>query len=173
VIRDATPEDIADIAELIRELADYERLAHEVRWNEAELHTAIFGADAVPRVLIAETSTGAVAGMALYFATFSTFIGAPGIWLEDLFVREEHRGQGYGKALLEELRRRTAHRVEWSVLDWNEPAQGFYRRLGATPMEEWTTWRWLPGDREPREREPRNETPRDRTQRDRGRSDSR
>lgn len=146
MIRDATPDDIAEIAALIRDLAEYEHLGHEVRWSEAELRDAMFGPAAVPRVLIAETATGAVAGMALYFATFSTFIGAPGIWLEDLFVRPEHRGAGFGRALLEELRRRTPHRVEWSVLDWNEPAHGFYRRLGAAPMDEWTTWRWLPGD---------------------------
>lgn len=146
MIRDAGPDDIAEIAALIRELADYERLAHEVCWTEEELRGSMFGPDAVPRVLIAETDTGSVAGMALYFPTFSTFIGAPGVWLEDLFVRAEHRGRGYGRALLEELRRRTPHRVEWSVLDWNEPAQGFYRRLGAAPMDEWTTWRWLRGD---------------------------
>ncbi len=144
MIRDARREDLAEIAALIRELAEYERLLDAVRWTEDELAAAVFGPDAVPKVVIAETDDGSVAGMALYFPTFSTFRGTPGIWLEDLYVRPPYRNAGYGRALLEELRTRTAHRIEWSVLDWNESAQGFYRRLGASPMGEWTTWRWLP-----------------------------
>lgn len=149
MIRDARRDDLAEIAALIRELAAYERMLEAVNWTEAELAEAVFGPDAVPRVILAETDDGTVAGMALYFPTFSTFRGAPGIWLEDLYVRPAHRNAGYGRALLEELRGRTPHRIEWSVLDWNELAQGFYRGLGAAPMGEWTTWRWLPADETP------------------------
>jgi GNAT superfamily N-acetyltransferase len=83
-------------------------------------------------------------GFALWFPTFSTFRGAPGLWLEDLYVRPEHRAQGHGRALLAALRDCTDQRIEWSVLDWNELARGFYRNLGAYPLDEWTTWRWLP-----------------------------
>jgi GNAT superfamily N-acetyltransferase len=147
-IRDARTEDLPAIAELIRALARYERLEHEVVWTESQLGETLFGADAVPKVLLAE-SDGRVVGMALWFWTYSTFLGQPGIWLEDLFVRPEHRGAGHGRALLDALRTRTSHRVEWNVLDWNEPAQGFYRNLGAFPMDDWTTWRWLPPTSEP------------------------
>jgi GNAT superfamily N-acetyltransferase len=91
--------------------------------------------------LIAEHD-GMVAGMALFYRTFSTWLGAEGIWLEDLFVRPAFRRQGYGHALLDALRARTAGRVEWAVLDWNTPAQDFYRSIGAAPVEGWTIWRW-------------------------------
>ncbi len=97
-------------------------------------------------VLIAEVD-GRVAGMALWFPTFSTWIGKAGIWLEDLFVRPEFRGNGIGGDLLHQLRSMTDARVEWNVLDWNESAIGFYRSLGAEPVEGWTTYRWLPGHR--------------------------
>ena len=145
-IRDAQPDDLAEIAALIRALADYEQLAHEVVWDAATLRETLFGPDAVPKVLLAETADARIAGMALWFRTYSTFLGQPGIWLEDLFVSPEFRGQGHGRALLAALRERTPYRVEWSVLDWNEPAQGFYRALGAFPMDAWTTWRWLSDD---------------------------
>ncbi len=87
--------------------------------------------------------------MAMYFVTFSTWLGRPGLWLEDLFVRPEFRGEGLGRALLDAVRARTDGRVEWAVLDWNEPAIGFYRSLGAEPVEGWTRYRWLPGSGPP------------------------
>ena len=142
-VRDATPADLREICALIRELADYERLAHEVELDEDEVGRHLFGDDPAAAVLIAETDEGTVAGMALWFRTFSTFLGRPGIWLEDLFVRPEHRGGGLGLALLEALRARTDGRVEWAVLDWNEPAIAFYQALGAQPVEGWTRYRWL------------------------------
>ena len=142
-VRDATPDDLAEICALIRDLADYERLAHEVELDEAEVGRHLFGDDPSAAVLIAETDDGAVAGMALWFRTFSTFLGRPGIWLEDLFVRPEHRGRGLGLALLEALRARTDGRVEWAVLDWNESAIAFYEALGARPVEGWIRYRWI------------------------------
>ncbi len=145
VIRDAEPADLDEIGALIRELAHYERLAHEVAFDPAELGRQLFGPARVASVLLAEHGSGAVAGFALWFPTFSTFLGRPGIWLEDLFVRPEHRGAGIGRALLHRLAAMTDGRVEWSVLDWNEPAISFYHRLGAHPVEGWTTYRWLPG----------------------------
>jgi GNAT superfamily N-acetyltransferase len=144
-IRDATEADIVEIGALIRELADYEALAHEVEWDLEQLHAGLFGPDPVARVLIAETEAGQAAGLALWFPTFSTFLGRSGIWLEDLFVRPEHRGAGFGRALLEELRSMTDGRVEWAVLDWNTSAIDFYDALGARPVSGWTRYRWLPG----------------------------
>lgn len=141
-IRPATPDDLDEIASLIRDLAVYEHLEHEVVWDLEQLGATLFGPDAVPRVLLAEADDGAVAGMALWFPTYSTFLGAAGIWLEDLFVREEHRGHGFGVALLEALRSMTTGRVEWAVLDWNEPSIAFYRAMGALPVEGWTRYRW-------------------------------
>lgn len=94
-------------------------------------------------MLLVEAPGGDVAGMALWFTTFSTFLGVPGIWLEDLVIRPDHRGSGYGKALLERLRTMTAGRVEWAVLDWNQPSIDFYQSLGARPVEGWTRYRWL------------------------------
>jgi GNAT superfamily N-acetyltransferase len=140
-IRPAQPADLGEICALIRELAEYEDLAHEVVLDEAEVGRWVFE-ERVASVLIAETDDGAVAGMALWFATFSTFLGRPGIWLEDLFVRPEHRGQGHGLALLQALRSMTDGRVEWAVLDWNEPSIRFYEALGARPVEGWTRYRW-------------------------------
>ena len=142
-VRDAAPTDTAEIAALIRELAEYERLEHEVEFDEAELHQHLFQADPpAAHVLMAEADDGAVAGFALYFTTFSTFVGKPGIWLEDLFVRPQHRKQGHGLALLQAVRTRTDGRVEWAVLDWNEPSIEFYRSLGAEPVDGWTRYRW-------------------------------
>ena len=143
-VRDATAADLADICALIRDLADYERLAHEVELDEAEVGRHLFGDDPSASVLIAEEEDGTVAGFALWFRTFSTFLGRPGIWLEDLFVRPDHRGRGHGIALLEALRARTTGRVEWAVLDWNEPAIAFYRSLGAAPVDGWIRYRWGP-----------------------------
>ena len=140
-IRPAQPDDLGEICALIRELAEYEELAHEVELDEADVGRWIFD-QRVASVLIAEGDDGAVAGMALWFATFSTFLGRPGIWLEDLFVRPQHRGQGHGLALLQTLRSMTDGRVEWAVLDWNEPSIRFYEALGARPVEGWTRYRW-------------------------------
>ena len=143
-LRDATPDDLAVVAELIRALADYERLAHEIEWTEDSLAATLFGPDAVPRVVLAEPTDppGPAVGLAVWFPTYSTFLGRPGIWLEDLFVRPEFRGQGHGVALLQHLRTMTDGRVEWSVLDWNEPSIAFYGRQAARPVPGWTRYRW-------------------------------
>jgi GNAT superfamily N-acetyltransferase len=142
-IREASVGDADEIASLIVELAEYERLSHEVVWTTEELRRSLFEEGSPVRVLLVEDD-GEVAGFALYFLTFSTFLGRSGIWLEDLFVREPFRGRGFGKALLEHLRKMTSGRVEWNVLDWNEPSIAFYRSLGAKPVVGWTTYRWLP-----------------------------
>jgi GNAT superfamily N-acetyltransferase len=145
VIRDATSSDLEDVAALIRALADYESLAHEVEWDLELLAETLFGPDAVPRTLVAcEDPSGEVVGIAIWFPTYSTFQGRPGIWLEDLFVLPEHRGAGHGRALLQALfDRADGGRVEWAVLDWNEPSIRFYESLGARPVEGWTRYRWL------------------------------
>jgi GNAT superfamily N-acetyltransferase len=144
MIRDATPDDIPTIAALIRALAEYERLAHEVVLDEDELRAHLFGERPYAEVILAEHE-GDVVGFALFFHNFSTFLGKPGIYLEDLFVRPEHRGGGHGKALLAHLAgiavARGCGRLEWSVLDWNEPSIAFYRSLGAAAMDDWTTYR--------------------------------
>ena len=143
-IRPANPADLPLIAALIRALAEYEKLADEVRFDEAVLGDKLFGPRPYAEVLIGEVG-GEPMGFALFFHNFSTFEGRPGIYLEDLFVRPEARGAGLGKALLGELARiavaRDCARLEWSVLDWNEPSIGFYRSLGARPMDEWTVMR--------------------------------
>lgn len=143
-IRPATRADLSLIAQFIRDLADYERLAHEVRFDEGALGDRLFGARPYAEVLIGEVD-GVAQGFALFFHNFSTFEGKPGIYLEDLFVRSEARGSGLGKALLQRLARlaveRDCARLEWWVLDWNEPAIRFYKTLGAKPMDEWTTFR--------------------------------
>ena len=147
-IRAATPADVPTIAVLIRELAAYEHLEHEVVLDEAELDRHLFGPRPYAEVLIAE-SDDAMAGFALFFHSFSTFLGRPGIYLEDLFVRPEFRGRGLGTALLVELghlaRARGCGRIEWAVLDWNEPSIEFYQSLGALPKDEWVLYR-LTGD---------------------------
>jgi GNAT superfamily N-acetyltransferase len=145
-IRNATPGDVEQIRLLIADLAEYERLAHEAVATADDLRTHLFGDDPAAHVLIAETDDGEVAGFALWYRTFSTFMGRPGIWLEALFVRPTYRGRGFGLALLEQLRTMTDGRVEWSVLDWNEPSIGFYRALGAEPVDGWTRYRWLPAE---------------------------
>ena len=143
-IRPATPADLALIAQLIRDLADYEKLAHEVRFDEAVLGEKLFGVRPYAEVVIGELD-GGPQGFALFFHNFSTFEGKPGIYLEDLFVRPGARGSGLGKALLSHLAKlaveRDCARLEWSVLDWNEPAIGFYKKLGARLMDEWTVMR--------------------------------
>ena len=143
-VRAATPADLPLIAALIRELAEYEKLAGEVRFDEAALGQQLFGARPAAEVVIGETGSQA-AGFALFFHNFSTFEGKPGIYLEDLFVRPAARGRGLGKALLAHLAglavERGCARFEWSVLDWNAPAIGFYESLGARMMDEWRIMR--------------------------------
>jgi GNAT superfamily N-acetyltransferase len=144
-IRDARAGDLDEIVALIRELAAYERMEDEVVLDPDVVRNHLFGDQPVARVLIAEEGDPpAVVGFALWFPTFSTFLGRPGIWLEDVFVRPEHRGKGHGRDLLEALRARTDGRIEWNVLDWNEPSIRFYEALGARPVRGWTTYRWLP-----------------------------
>lgn len=143
-IRSATKADLPLIAKLIRDLADYERLASAVRFDEAVLGEKLFGARPYAEVLIGELD-GDPQGFALFFHNFSTFEGKPGIYLEDLFVRPAARGSGLGKALLAKLAalalERDCARLEWSVLDWNQPAIGFYQKLGAGALDEWTIMR--------------------------------
>ena len=143
-IRPATSADLPLIAQFIRDLAEYERLADEVRFDEAVLGDRLFGARPYAEVLIGEID-GSPQGFALFFHNFSTFEGKPGVYLEDLFVRPEVRGSGLGKALLAALAQiaieRNCARLEWWVLDWNDPAIQFDKKLGAKPMDEWTTFR--------------------------------
>ncbi len=143
-IRPATPADISLIGEFIRDLAEYEKLAHEVRFDETVMAQKLFGPRPFAEVLIGEID-GTPQGFALFFHNFSTFEGRPGIYLEDLFVRPDARGSGLGKALLGKLAalavERDCARLEWSVLDWNTPAIDFYKALGARPMDEWTVYR--------------------------------
>lgn len=143
-IRPARPDDLPLIARFIRDLAEYEKLSNEVRFDEAVLGKNLFGPKPCAEVLIGELD-GEPRGFALFFQTFSTFEGKPGIWLEDLYVRPEARGKGLGKALLTDLARiakeRDCTRFEWWVLDWNAPSIAFYRGLGAKPMDDWTIMR--------------------------------
>ena len=148
MIRSARPDDVPTILALIHELAVYEREPDAVVATQADLEAALFSDGAALFGLIAEhpgADGPVIAGFALWFLNFSTWVGRHGIYLEDLYVRPELRGYGYGRALLVELAAiadaRGYGRVEWSVLDWNEPAHRFYASLGAVPMHEWTTWR--------------------------------
>lgn len=147
-IRDALRTDAPLIVELVLELALYERAPDAAKASLADIEAALFGAHPKVHALIAETG-GAAAGFAVYFFNFSTWTGRHGVYLEDLFVRESARGQGIGKALLARLAQiaieKNCARVEWAVLDWNEPAIGFYRALGAAALDDWTTFR-LTGD---------------------------
>lgn len=144
MIRPATPEDVPTIARLIRALADYEKLSHELVLDEGALREHLFGARPHAEVVLAE-EPGQVVGFALFFHTYSTFLTRPSLYLEDLFVQPEHRGRGHGKQLLTHLARlaveRGCGRFEWSVLDWNAPAIAFYRSFGAAPMSDWTVFR--------------------------------
>jgi GNAT superfamily N-acetyltransferase len=144
VIRPANEGDCPTLATLIRELATYERLEDHAKATADDLARNLFGPRPFAEALVAEVG-GIAVGFALYFHTFSTFRGQPGLYLEDLFVRPEHRAHGIGKGLLASLARialdRGCGRVEWAVLDWNEPSIGFYRSLGATPLDDWTIYR--------------------------------
>jgi GNAT superfamily N-acetyltransferase len=140
-LRAATADDLPEILALIHELADYEHAADEVAATLDDLRLHLFGEHPAAHVLLADVD-GEVAGFALWYPTFSTWVGRPGIWLEDLFVRPQFRKQGLGLALLQELRRLTDDRVEWAVLDWNQPSIDFYEALGARPVEGWIRYRW-------------------------------
>ena len=143
-IRAATEDDVPLILSLVKELAEYERLSHQVVATEEVLRDSLFGERRVAEVLIGHHG-GEPAGFALFFHNFSTFLGRPGIYLEDLYVRPRYRGMGLGKALLARLaklaKERGCGRLEWWVLDWNEPAIRFYKALGAVPMKDWTVYR--------------------------------
>jgi GNAT superfamily N-acetyltransferase len=147
-IRAARVEDVPIILQLIRDLATYERAPNDVTATEEQLVEVLFGARPSAEVLLAFEQDTAV-GFAVFFHNFSTWLGRPGLYLEDLFVKPEMRGKGYGRALLVYLakiaRERSCGRMEWAVLDWNDPAIQFYRKLGAKPMDEWTVFR-LAGD---------------------------
>jgi GNAT superfamily N-acetyltransferase len=143
-IRPAGPQDAGDVERLVRELATYERAPDAVMATAADLATALGGDHPLVHAFVAEVD-GRVAGMAVWFVSFSTWEGKHGIWLEDLYVSPEHRGLGLGRALLARLAAVAVEhgwaRVEWNVLDWNDPAIGFYRRLGAERLEDWTIHR--------------------------------
>jgi GNAT superfamily N-acetyltransferase len=144
LLRAATPGDAPLLLALFGELAEYEHLTHMIRADERKLSEALFGARPLAEALIAERD-GEVAGYALFFPTFSSFLASAGMWLEDLFVRPAHRRHGVGRALLAAVAARTrergGERLEWAALDWNELALGFYRALGAHTMGEWVTHR--------------------------------
>ena len=144
LIRPATTDDAPTILQLIRDLAEYERAPDEVRATEPQLREVLFGSAPAAQVLLAFEGDEAV-GFAVYFFNFSTWLAKPGLYLEDLFVKPATRGKGYGRALLQRLAQiaeeRGCGRMEWAVLDWNEPAIGFYKKLGAKPMDEWTVFR--------------------------------
>ena len=144
----ASKADVPVILDMIRGLAEYERLSHLVTATESLLRETLFGPRPAAEVLLAYHDADCI-GFALFFPNYSTFLAKPGIYLEDLFVRPHARGKGAGIALLRELarlaRERGCGRIEWSVLDWNEPSIGFYRKLGAVPMDDWTVFR-LTGD---------------------------
>ncbi len=147
-IEPANERDVPIILDFIRKLAEYEKLSHLVIATEANIREHVFGTNPVAEVLLAYWD-GVPVGLALYFRNFSTFLGQPGIYLEDLFVEPEHRGKGIGKALLARLAKiaveRGYGRLEWAVLDWNTPSIEFYRSLGAVPQDAWTGYR-LTGD---------------------------
>ena len=147
-IREATQADLPLITSLVRELAEYEKLAHQAVATEADFAESLFGPSPKAYALIVEHE-GQPAGFAIYFYNYSTFLGRPGIYVEDVFVRPEFRRNGFGRALFKYLAQKAVAekcgRMEWWVLDWNEPAINFYRGLGAVPMDEWTVQR-LTGD---------------------------
>lgn len=144
LIRRAEKKDIPFILQMIRELAEYEKLLNEVVTTEKHLEEVIFGSDKFVEVMIAEYDNE-IAGQTIFFKNFSTFVGRPGLYIEDLYVRPKFRGMGIGKALLNEVinlaRERNCGRVEWVVLDWNKPAIDFYKSIGAKPLNEWIIFR--------------------------------
>jgi GNAT superfamily N-acetyltransferase len=142
VIRPATEHDLAELLAMVRELAAFESLSDQCVCTEGDLRKVLFEPGATVFDTVAVADDGSVVGHALWFRTFSTFMGKSGIWLEDLYVRPAHRRQGHAGALMADLRSRTEGRVEWEVLEWNEEAIDFYQRLGARPMAGWTRYRW-------------------------------
>lgn len=144
VIRPATRSDLSLVLSFIQGLAEYEKLSHLVSATEQTLQDSLFGPHAGAEVLLA-FEAGTPVGFAVYFHNFSTFLGVKGLWLEDIFIKPEHRGRGYGKALLLHVariaRERRCGRFEWAVLDWNEPSIEFYKSLGAVPLDDWTIFR--------------------------------
>jgi GNAT superfamily N-acetyltransferase len=142
VIRPATEDDLGELLAMVRELAEFESLSDQCVCTEDDLRKVLFAPDATVFDTVAVADDGALVGHALWFRTFSTFMGKPGIWLEDLYVRPAHRRQGHAGSLMADLRSRTEGRVEWEVLEWNEEAIDFYQRLGARPMAGWTRYRW-------------------------------
>ncbi|HEX4262390.1 MAG TPA: GNAT family N-acetyltransferase [Acetobacteraceae bacterium] len=148
MIRVATPDDVPTVLRFVRALAEYERLAHEVRATEADFRAALFGPSPRAHALLAERD-GAAIGAAVWFYDFSTFEGRPGLFVEDVFVEPAHRGAGVGRAIFAWLARRALQegcsRMNWSVLDWNAPSIAFYRGIGAVAQDGWTTQR-LSGD---------------------------
>jgi GNAT superfamily N-acetyltransferase len=145
VIRPAVEGDVPELVSMILDLADYENLSDQVRITEEDLARTLFGPDSFVFDSVVEDGAGGLAAHALWYRTFSTFLGQTGIWLEDIYVRPEHRRKGHATALLNHLRALTAGRMEWEVLEWNAPAMDFYQVLGARPMAGWTRYRWYDG----------------------------
>ena len=145
VIRPAVEADVPELVAMIRELAEFEHLSDQVKITEDDLARTLFGPDAVVHDSVVEDGAGGLAAHALWYRTFSTFLGKTGIWLEDLYVRPEHRRRGHAGALMAHLRQQTDGRLEWEVLEWNTTAIDFYQRLGARPMGGWTHYRWFDG----------------------------
>lgn len=143
-IRAATADDVPTICGLIRKLAEYERLTHELRFDEGQMAEHLFGARRYAEVLLSEDEGQAV-GYAVFYHNYSTFVGKPGIYLEDIFVLPDYRGRGHGRALFQAVVRvaveRGCGRMEWVALNWNEPAIEFYQAFGATKLSDWTTFR--------------------------------
>jgi GNAT superfamily N-acetyltransferase len=144
VIRPAVEADVPELVAMIRELAEFELLADQVAITEDDLARALFGPGAVIFDSVVDLG-GVLAGHALWYRTFSTFLGKTGIWLEDIYLRPEHRRQGHAAGLVTYLREQTEGRVEWEVLEWNAPAIDFFQRMGARPMAGWTRYRWYDG----------------------------
>lgn len=144
-VRDARPEDVGTIVAMVRELAEYEKAAEQATMTDVQLYEALFGTDPPASALVVENGHGSVVGFALWYRTFSTWDGVPGIHLEDLYVLPNRRGSGFGRTLLTALARIATHRgysrIEWDVLRWNSPAIRFYESLDATPQDEWLAYR--------------------------------
>ncbi len=143
MIRPAVEGDLSELMAMILELAEFENLSDQVECTEEDLQRVLFGPDAFVKDVVVEADDGSIAGHALYYRSFSTFLGQPGIWLEDIYVRPDHRRQGHAGELMSFLREQSSGRLEWEVLDWNLGAVNFYQGLGARPMGGWTRYRWL------------------------------
>ena len=147
-LRQATPEDCEDVARLVRDLAAYERLASEAHATAADFHAQLFSPNPAAHAMVAEAA-GRTVGIAIWFYNFSTFVCRRGLYVEDVYVEPEHRGAGIGRAFFRALAQRAqqdgCQRMEWSVLDWNEPAIAFYRAIGATGLQDWTIQRLTTG----------------------------